>query len=363
MIQASTELINLLNSSDQFLMADLFTFTLLNGTVLRCTSLDSDLTVNGATFSSAIPIKRDSVSIKAGLEVDELSLTIYPSSSDLVAGVPFVHAVNMGMFDGADFILERAFFGPDWQTCVGSIIRFVGRVSDIEDFNRTEVPMTVKSTLELLNVKMPRTVYQAGCSHTLYDSGCSLGKSSYGVGSSVLAGSTTTSLVCGLTQAGAVSGTLSGYGMGTGDSSATSFTKNLSVIPTSVTAVRVNGVPVAAGKWSYLVVNQQVTVMLSNVPASGSSVTADIAYSQSGYFDLGTVTFTSGLNSGVSRTVKSAAPGVVNFSLPLPYPPATGDMFTIYPGCDKIQSTCGAKFNNLSHFSGCPYIPAAETAY
>jgi len=363
MIQATTELINLLNTSDQFLMADLFTFTLLNGTVLRYTSLDCDLTVNGNTFSSAIPIKRDTISIKAGLEVDELSLTIYPSSSDLVAGVPFVHAVNMGMFDGADFTLERAFFGPAWQTFVGSIIRFMGRVSDISDFNRTEIPMTVKSTLELLNVKMPRNVYQAGCSHTLFDSGCTLDKTSHGVGSSVLDGSTTTSIICGLTQAGAVNGTLTGYGMGAGDGSATSFTKNLSVIPTAVTAVRVNGAPAASGKWSYLLVNQQVTVMLSNVPASGASVTADIAYSQSGYFDLGTATFSSGLNSGISRTVKSAAPGVVNFSLPLPYPPATGDTFTIYPGCDKIQSTCGSKFNNLSHFSGCPYIPAAETAY
>lgn len=41
---------------------------------------------------------------------------------------------------------------------------------------------------------------------------------------------------------------------------------------------------------------------------------------------------------------------------------SAGDAFTIYPGCDKQQSTCSAKFNNLIHFRGFPYVPENSAA-
>jgi uncharacterized phage protein (TIGR02218 family) len=84
-----------------------------------------------------------------------------------------------------------------------------------------------------------------------------------------------------------------------------------------------------------------------------------------GYFDLGIVTFTSGANSGLSRTVKSYvnSSGVVTLVNPLPSAPSAADTFTIVPGCDKTQSTCLNKFSNLIHFRGYPYIPNPETPY
>jgi len=48
--------------------------------------------------------------------------------------------------------------------------------------------------------------------------------------------------------------------------------------------------------------------------------------------------------------------------VPVPIAPSAGDALTVYPGCDKQQSTCSAKFNNLQHFEGFPYIPTPETA-
>ena len=48
---ASAGLIALLNAQ-RFLFADLFTFTLASGTVLRYTSGDGDLTMGGNLFSS-----------------------------------------------------------------------------------------------------------------------------------------------------------------------------------------------------------------------------------------------------------------------------------------------------------------------
>lgn len=83
------------------------------------------------------------------------------------------------------------------------------------------------------------------------------------------------------------------------------------------------------------------------------------------WFSLGTVTFKTGANAGLSRTVRlvSTAGGVDTFQLvsPLPYAVAAGDTFDAYPGCDKTKPTCGTKFNNLARFRAEPYIPAPET--
>lgn len=81
-----------------------------------------------------------------------------------------------------------------------------------------------------------------------------------------------------------------------------------------------------------------------------------------GYFDLGTLTFTSGQNAGISRTVKThAAGGAITVLSPLPAAVGVGDSFSVVPGCDGLQATCTNKFNNLPHFKGQPYIPQAET--
>lgn len=82
----------------------------------------------------------------------------------------------------------------------------------------------------------------------------------------------------------------------------------------------------------------------------------------SGYFDQGTLIFTSGLNNGVKRNIQSYLTGQFTLSYPLSAAPAIGDTFTTYPGCDKTQNTCTTKYNNLVSFRGMPYIPTPETA-
>ena len=291
MIAASTALATLQNTSDSFLMADLFTFTTRAGQVIRATSSDVDSVLGGVVYPSGLKIVRDAVTVIAGIQVDDLALTISPEPTDLIGTVPFLQAVTMGAFDGAAFTLQRAFFTDMTLPAVGAILRFSGRVSDLDGFSRSEIPVTVKSDLELLNVKMPRNIYQPGCRRTLFDAGCGLLKVWYQLGATVGAGSTKTTLYC-------------STGGHSGDSGAVA-----------------------------------------------------------GWATLGTVSFTSGANLGVTRTVKAQGSGVLSFSLPLPYVPAVGDTIMIYAGCDKQQATCTTKFSNLDHFSGEPYIPAAETAY
>jgi hypothetical protein len=87
----------------------------------------------------------------------------------------------------------------------------------------------------------------------------------------------------------------------------------------------------------------------------------------SGTFALGSLTVTSGVNAGFSRTIRSMLAGSylgntqIYMIAPLPSPPAIGDQVTLYPGCDKTTTTCNL-FGNIANFGGQPYIPAPETA-
>jgi uncharacterized phage protein (TIGR02218 family) len=114
------------------------------------------------------------------------------------------------------------------------------------------------------------------------------------------------------------------------------------------------------------------TLLQSNFQTSGSVSSGSAASSinaalsaATGYFDLGILTFTSGVNNGISRTVKTytnGSPSTVTLISPFPNAPATSDTFDIYPGCDKAQATCQNKFNNLVNFRGTPFVPEQATA-
>lgn len=110
----------------------------------------------------------------------------------------------------------------------------------------------------------------------------------------------------------------------------------------------------------------KATFTATGTIAAGSTASAfNTNLSQpDGYYAQGTITFTSGVNSGLWRAVKSFANagGVVVPTGAFPSAPATGDTFTIVPGCDKSQATCTNKFANLAHFRGFPFIPPPEAA-
>lgn len=112
------------------------------------------------------------------------------------------------------------------------------------------------------------------------------------------------------------------------------------------------------------------TLLKSNFTVSGSvSAVTDAAHFNTNltqaddWFALGVLTFTSGVNNGKSVNVASYknASGAIVARFPFPKAPAVGDTFNIYPGCDKQQSTCTNKFNNLAHFAGNPYTPDPST--
>lgn len=102
----------------------------------------------------------------------------------------------------------------------------------------------------------------------------------------------------------------------------------------------------------------------ANVTAGSTVRVLNTSLAQAaGWASLGTVKFTSGALNGKSFSVREHdAGGVLQPIIPFPVAPANGDTCTVYPGCDKQQSTCQTKFNNLIHFGGWPYVPVPETA-
>ena len=82
-----------------------------------------------------------------------------------------------------------------------------------------------------------------------------------------------------------------------------------------------------------------------------------------GWLTAGKLTFTSGVNAGLSVEVKNHSnDGSVSFDLwqAMPEPIAAGDAFTVTAGCDKRFSTCHDKFNNVVNFRGFPHIPGND---
>lgn len=283
---ASADLVTLL-ALPEYRMADLYTFTLADGSVLRYTGADRALPVAGQTYQPAV-IQRSRTRLVLGIEVDSLDLRLAPHSGMNLAGVPFAQACHAGALDGANVLVQRAFF-ERWPTPndlparSGTVHLFEGNIAGV-DLDGLEVAIRVVSYLERLNIKMPRNLYQASCGNTLYDAHCGVNRIARQVSGSVAGGSTRAVLQSGIGQA-------------------------------------------------------------------------------AGWFDLGTIEFTSGANKGVARSIKAYAAGRFTLSVPLAITPSPGDTFLAYPGCDQTLSTCTGKFANTARFRGFPWIPIPETAY
>jgi uncharacterized phage protein (TIGR02218 family) len=188
---ASPTLIALLNSSTQFVMADLYTFTLLGGGVYRFSGAQTALSdENGNNFVLGPKFERSKTKLVIGVQVDELDVQIYPEPTDLLGSAPWLTAAWTGQFDGALLQINRLFMQP-YATPVGSVVLFAGRVSDI-NASRTGIDMKCRSHLELLNIQMPRRLWQQSCTHVFGDNMCQFDRASLALTFPAASGSTPT---------------------------------------------------------------------------------------------------------------------------------------------------------------------------
>jgi uncharacterized phage protein (TIGR02218 family) len=125
-----------------------------------------------------------------GVEVDELDVKVYPEATDTLGGVPWLTAAWTGQLDGALLQVNRLFMQP-YGTAVGSVVLFAGRISDI-DASRTGIDLKCRSHLELLNIQMPRRLWQQSCTHVFGDNMCLFDRSSFSATFAAASGSTAT---------------------------------------------------------------------------------------------------------------------------------------------------------------------------
>jgi hypothetical protein len=86
-----------------------------------------------------------------------------------------------------------------------------------------------------------------------------------------------------------------------------------------------------------------------------------IPVSVNGFYADGFITFTSGVNSGLSFQIKSWDGITLTLDLALFAAPADGDTFLISPGCAHNVFDCFLKFNNLPNHRGFPTIPGVDS--
>lgn len=213
-VSAGATLALLFDAGRQFAYFDLYTFTLTTGQVLRITTADQDIGYGGNTWSSkGVRVDTDKAKAvghwKVGLDVDTWQVVLYPRAVDEITGAtfpdtigsqPWLAAVTAGALDAALATIDRAYFslplaGP--LAPVGVLRIFAGRVAEV-DLGRSGAVITINSHLELLNLSMPRNLYQAPCIHRLFDGGCGLNGASFAVAGTVQAGSSAGAIVTAL---------------------------------------------------------------------------------------------------------------------------------------------------------------------
>lgn len=310
----SAALAAFLPTSDSAIIADLYTFALVGGEVLRWSAFTTALIVPAAgfpvgslnagaerSFVLGPRFGRSKVTTRIGIEPTELQIEIYAGVDDLVGNLPLAQAVRLGLFDGATVELDRLFapLQPSgsgaFDTSLGVLLWFYGRVAECE-VGRSTIGVRVKSLLNLLAVQqMPRRLYQASCGHVFGDAMC-------------------------------------GYDRIAGE--------NAAGTPTGIGAVTISA---QAGT-----TQAQIATTFSPSPAAA--------------YDQGKMICLTGVNAGASRTISSLSGGIVYQLQPWLSPVTVGDTFQLLPGCDHTTATCNGAFQNLDHFGGFPYIPPPEAA-
>jgi hypothetical protein len=285
--------------------ADLFTITLLSGTIFRWTDYDQDITyVGGGTtlvFLAKGPLlQRSRLGVKNTVQVPELTIKLSALDTDFVGGLSIKTQIHNGYFDGASIALDRVFIDSTGTVlpAIGANLNasslvppgylFTGRMSEAK-ITAVGAELTSKGANVLMNQNVPRNVYQLPCLHTFCDAGCTLSAGTFTLATTVGAAPTRTLVTWG----------------------------------------SVPGVP--------------------------------------GLYTRGKLTMTSGAAIGQVRTVKLATAAGLLLQYPLYNTPAPADTFSVLKGCDKSYNSGSGQsctdYANTQHYRGYPFTPPAETAF
>ena len=79
------------------------------------------------------------------------------------------------------------------------------------------------------------------------------------------------------------------------------------------------------------------------------------------YFGEGLLTWTGGLNDGLTQKVKTYASDTFTLALPMIFDVQVGDTYSVIAGCRKrLDEDCVTKFDNVLNFQGEPHRPTVD---
>lgn len=188
-------LVDFLATRQPWWSADLFTVVLLDGTTLRYTSFDQDISFGGYTWTSpplGPNITRSNWKMTNTTDVPDMTVIISSAGLDY-NGQNFKLLAHQGFFDGASMMLERAVMPTPGDVSLGLTNLFEGKVSSIE-IDGIKITLTIKALSTILQTYMPRNIYTTGCSWALYGSGCTLSRAAHTATNTAAAGSSSTSI-------------------------------------------------------------------------------------------------------------------------------------------------------------------------
>jgi uncharacterized phage protein (TIGR02218 family) len=191
----------------QFGYCNLYDLKRADGTHFRYAAADQDITWNGDVYSCGGEVgpffERGDRLAKGrwqrGLTVNDLVFDVVPGDG-VIGGFDFLEAVKAGIFDGAECTQLRAYFPTGSSVVTGVFTMFVGRVAPV-DGTRSLITFTIRSRTELLNMKLPRNLFQSGCRHVLFDAGCTLSKAGYASSGAAAVGTTAIAVKANLSPA------------------------------------------------------------------------------------------------------------------------------------------------------------------
>lgn len=350
-------------------LCTLVTVTRLDGIVLGYTDHDADVRYNGITYLAGT-YNPSSIVSTADMAVDNLEITAILndaiiSQADLLAGLWNYATVQLEQINYKDLT-------------AGTRILRKGRLGAVT------LGSTVKAEFRGLTQALQQTVGELSstrCRADLGDPRCGIDLTPYTVTGTITSidpdnrtlgdasrtepGPAGALTITGLTQAQYAVATVS---------STTGLTSGQTVMLSDVVGMtaqeRVNGQLVyglASINGTYTTIRSITdgTRLVLNLDTRTYSAYAGGGKLQFpgavGTFDGGKITFTSGLNTGRSMEIKGYVPGLLILALPMPYPVAVGDTYSLIPGCGKrVVEDCYTRYSNVVNFRGEPWRPGMD---
>jgi hypothetical protein len=157
---ASSALKTFLLNTPNYARVDLYTITLVGGTILRFCSAPGVVKNGGFTYGGLTPIVADGgVECKRGIEDSPATITFYADDSHEVNGEQFISFIENGG--------------------LGTFVRFAGRYSEASDIGHSSATIKYSSYVGILSTAFPPEVYQTECINCLGDTNCGVNLASH----------------------------------------------------------------------------------------------------------------------------------------------------------------------------------------